>query len=577
MANFEIVSFPFTSGGFPRDSVALNDWPVVYVLTGKRHAYVGESHRAMSRMAQHFQIQDRREKLRVARVIIDTEFNKSACHDLEAFLIKYIDGDEQFTLLNLNAGQTSYNYFNRDHYRSSHEAIFEALQQAGLFSGSIREIENSDLFKFSPYKQLTDVQTATVANVAEGLLADLGAGKPSLSVIEGAPGTGKTVVVITLMKLLRDIQSVVEGGEVLEEDIDGPYGDLFLSGFREALAHRRIGFVVPQQALRKTLAGVFRRSPALRGVEILTPWDVGKSDARWDLLIVDEAHRLSQYAAQSFGGLVADFRDITTRLFGAFDPDLTQLDWIRKQSDHQIVIIDGGQSVLPADLPSASIAQLSAEAATASRRYRLESQLRVLAGGDYVEYIRDAVSGVLEHPREFEGYDLRFYDDPSTMHAAIRQQNEKLGLSRMLAGFAWPHLSKRATDSHIDDITIGDFSIQWNRKMKDWVNSSDSINEAGSIYTIQGYDLNVAGVIIGPDLTYRDGKVLLDSANYFDPRGNQRNNNLRKITYTDADIQRFVENIYTVLLTRGIRGTYIHVVDPALREYLRPFFPPANV
>ena len=233
--------------------------------------------------------------------------------------------------------------------------------------------------------------------------------------------------------------------------------------------------------------------------------------------------------------------------------------------------------MLPADLPSASIAQLSAEAATASRRYRLESQLRVLAGGDYVEYIRDAVSGVLEHPREFEGYDLRFYDDPSTMHAAIRQQNEKLGLSRMLAGFAWPHLSKRATDSHIDDITIGDFSIQWNRKMKDWVNSSDSINEAGSIYTIQGYDLNVAGVIIGPDLTYRDGKVLLDSANYFDPRGNQRNNNLRKITYTDADIQRFVENIYTVLLTRGIRGTYIHVVDPALREYLRPFFPPANV
>jgi hypothetical protein len=106
----------------------------------------------------------------------------------------------------------------------------------------------------------------------------------------------------------------------------------------------------------------------------------------------------------------------------------------------------------------------------------------------------------------------------------------------------------------------------------DWVNSPTSIDEAGSIYTIQGYDLNIAGVIIGPDLVYRNGKIQLDGSNYFDPRGNQRNNKLRGISYTDSDIQKFVENIYSVLLTRGIRGTYVHVVDPALREYLRPYF-----
>lgn len=575
MTGFEILSFPFTRGALPSEPAELNDWPVVYILAGEQYAYVGESHNAVSRMAQHLQIKERREKLRVARVIVDKKFNKSACHDLEAFLIKYIDGDERYRLLNMNAGQSSYNYYNRDFYQAAHDQIFETLKAEGLFSGSIREIENSDLFKFSPFKQLTDVQTAAVMNIAEGLLDDLSSDVSSLSVIEGGPGTGKTVVVITLLKLLCDIRAVAEGEEVLEEDIDGPYGDLFLSGYREALAGRRIGFVVPQQALRKTLTRVFRRSPALSEVEILTPWQVGKSETRWDLLIVDEAHRLSQYAAQSFGGLVADFRTISERLFGSFDKSLTQLDWIQAQSDHQVYIVDEGQSVIPADLPSEVITRVTAEAQQAGRRYRLESQLRVQAGGDYVEYVRDLLNGATRQPRQFRNYDLRYYDNPADMHAAVREEDEKGGLARLLAGFAWRHVSKKRAKAHVHDITIGDFSVQWNRDLKDWVNSSGSINEAGSIYTIQGYDLNIAGVIIGPDLVFRDGRIKHDASSYFDPRGKQRNNNLRGVTYTDDDIQKFVENIYTVLLTRGIRGTYIHVVDPALREHLRPYFPAA--
>ena len=116
---------------------------------------------------------------------------------------------------------------------------------------------------------------------------------------------------------IRDrIKSVAEGEVILEDDIDGPYGDLFLAGARDMLVGRRIGFVVPQQALRDTLAKVFKRSAALRSIDILTPWQVGKSEERWDLLIVDEAHRLSQYAAQAHGSLVADFRTITARLYG---------------------------------------------------------------------------------------------------------------------------------------------------------------------------------------------------------------------------------------------------------------------
>lgn len=572
MTGFKIETFPFAQGVIPRDSQELNDWPVVYVLTGSKHAYIGETHSAANRMSQHLQIKERQKNLRIARIIVDETFNKSACHDLEAFLIKYLDGDDRYELMNKVAGQSSYNYYNREVYQAAHEEIFERLREEGLFGASIREIENSDLFKFSPFKQLTAVQTAAVSEIAEGILKNLNTDLKTLSVIEGGPGTGKTVVVITLLKLLRDIQSVAEGEEILEEDIDGPYGELFISGTREALIGRRIGFVVPQQALRDTLTRVFKRSAALRSIEILTPWQVGKSETRWDLLIVDEAHRLSQYAAQSFGGLVADFRVITERLFGSFDKQITQLDWIRERSDHQVIILDEGQSVIPADLPSNTIARIADQARDECRRYRLESQLRVQAGGDYVQHIRDLLGGKHPAPAKFENYDLRFYDDPAAMHTAVREANERSGLARLLSGFAWPHVSKKKGFEDVRDISIGDFSVQWNRKLTDWVNSPTSIDEAGSIYTIQGYDLNVAGVIIGPDLIFRDGKIRLDGSQYFDPRGNQRNNKLRGITFTDDDIQKLVENIYTVLLTRGIRGTYVHVIDPALREYLRPHF-----
>ncbi len=107
----------------------------------------------------------------------------------------------------------------------------------------------------------------------------------------------------------------------------------------------------------------------------------------------------------------------------------------------------------------------------------------------------------------------------------------------------------------------------------DWVNTANSVNEVGSIHTIQGYDLNYAGVIIGKDLRYdvATGRVVFDRRNYHDPRGTT-NNRLLGITYTDDDILQFVRNIYAVLLTRGVLGTYVYVCDAALREHLRRFF-----
>ena len=145
------------------------------------------------------------------------------------------------------------------------------------------------------------------------------------------------------------------------------------------------------------------------------------------------------------------------------------------------------------------------------------------------------------------------------------------GLARLVAGYAWPWRSK--TDATAYDIELDGLQLRWNRSQVDWVNSVGSADEVGSIHTIQGYDLNYAGVIIGNDLRYnqRRGRLYFDRSSYYDAKGKE-NNRARGITYTDEDLLQLVRNIYSVLLTRGIRGTYVYVCDPDLRKFLMPFF-----
>lgn len=107
--------------------------------------------------------------------------------------------------------------------------------------------------------------------------------------------------------------------------------------------------------------------------------------------------------------------------------------------------------------------------------------------------------------------------------------------------------------------------------------SPTSINEVGSIHTAQGYDLNFAGVIIGPDLRYDPvaRRLFIVRDSYFDTK-RKSNNKMLGFEYTDEDLLTYIANIYAVLLTRGIRGTYVYVCDPELRKYLADFIPQAK-
>jgi uncharacterized protein len=533
------------------------NWPVVYLLDSARttgHAsalrdvYVGETLNAEARILQHLDNPDKKRLLTQFRVVLDDRFNKSVCLDLESHLIRLLAGDGTFRVLNRNDGITDANYYERDVYRESFRQVFDQLLHEGVFSRSIPEIENSDLFKLSPYKALTTDQAVAVENIVEGLFDDLEHDRGELLVVQGEPGTGKTVIAIYLMKLLADIAASRPDDE---PDADSVFSDFFTAGHRELLRDFRVGLVVPQQSLRESIKRVFKRTPGLSPSQILTPFQVGVSDERWDLLIVDEAHRLNQRANQPSGVQNKQFSAITMKLFGHDDHTRTQLDWVRPELLRALVD----------------------EAKRENRHYPLVSQLRVRAGDDYIAWVRQLFSprsiGVAMHNRpQFGDYELSFFDDLGEMHDVIRERDAQHGLARLVAGYAWEWKSRNNRGAY--DIELDGSRLQWNTTATEWIASPNSLEEVGSIHTVQGYDLNYAGVIIGNDLRWDEaqGRLVVDRASYFDKKGKENNPTLGR-TYTDDDLLRYICNVYSVLMTRGIRGTYLYVCDPALRARLR--------
>lgn len=543
------------------------NWPVVYTLDGLGQIYIGESLNVAARFRQHHD-SPTKVALGRARVIIDDTFNKSACLDLESFLIRLFAGDGKYAVLNGNDGITDSDYYNRETYRATFSDIFDVLRSEGFFNKNIREIENSDLFKLSPFKALSEDQITAVNDIVKGLFEDVKGKRGSKIVVQGSPGTGKTIVAIYLIKLLCDLG---DSDSRQPQSENSSLDDFTIEEAAEAFKDFRIGFVVPQQALRKSIKSVFSKTPGLDASMVLSAFDVGQSPGNFDLLIVDEAHRLTQRASQGNGVRNKMYADITIELFGTDDKTKTQLDWIVSRSTNQLFLLDLDQTVRPADIPAEVMRALTDEASLSRRRYPLHAQHRVRAGSDYVGYIGDVLAGAPTRPRDFDLYDLRFFDDFSQMRRAIVARDTEVGLARLVAGYAWKWASSKDRSAY--DIVLDGERMKWNTRAVDWVNSKTSLQEMGSIHTIQGYDLNYTGVVIGPDIRYdlNSRQIRFDRASYFDTNGKANNHQLG-VTYSDAQLLKYVQNIYKVLLTRGILGTYVYVCDAALREHFRPFF-----
>lgn len=309
---------------------------------------------------------------------------------------------------------------------------------------------------------------------------------------------------------------------------------------------------------------------------MLAPMEVGESEEVFDVLVIDEAHRLSRKAAQAMGTMTKRFRAVHDAMFGPQDTTHTQVDWMLRKCRFPVFLLDTSQAVRTSDVPAQDLHRLVADAEREHHYFSLSTQMRVVGGHDYVREIKNAIRGREVTVRRFEGYDFRIYRSLTQMDADIRAREKEVGLARMVAGYAWEWVSKKDQDAF--DIELDGFRGRWNSRSTDWISSPKACDEVGSVHTVQGYDLNYAGVIVGVDIVLDPGtgQVCLDRSRHAD-KGSVRNNGLINVTFGDEDVLEYVLNAYGVLLTRGIRGTYVYVEDPALRAHLMALFPEAVV
>lgn len=575
MTSYEIKRTKFEPNSVStlvKTDTRLKNWPVVYILTSSKEVYVGETLDYNKRMSQHLKTVEKN-KLDVTHVVIHEKFNKSVCLELESILINLFTGDGKKTVLNANHGIVDADYYQRDSYREIFNEIFESLRSSyGLFSQSKPDIENSDLYKYSPFKQLNEEQENVVTSLSERIISSLSDKKSPLQefIIQGGAGTGKTILAVYLIKLIADYSS--ERPITTEEDA---------LPLTQAATKRplRIGIVIPQSSLRQTIKRVFKSVDGLSNNMVLSPFDVPKivlnENAKYDLLIVDEAHRLNRFSTQANGSVFKMYRDNNRALYGESDKEgdqHNQLDWMRTCSKNLVLLLDPTQAVRPADMSSKVWESVIAESITNKLYFQLHSQMRMkLSEIDKYKALIDVLFG--DRPIEesdvpdFSGYDFRIFTNFKEMHEALTRREEEYGLSRMVAGYAWPWISKGdKSDSAPYDFELDGVSMRWNRTVESWVHSPTAFQEVGSIHTIQGYDLNYAGVIIGADVELDEsGKYRVNKNNYHDKRG-KANNKVANEKTTPERLRRYVANIYKVLLTRGIRGTYIYAEPSGLAE-----------
>lgn len=541
------------------------NWPVVYIINNETEAYVGETTDVSVRSNQHLANKVRR-NLKYINVIADDTFNKSSILDLESFLIKYMSADKKFKLQNGNGGLQNHNYYQRDMYEKKFREIWIQLKSKGIVQNDLRMIENSDLFKYSPYKSLTVDQYMIVNDILSILAEDVKKGNKSTFLVHGGFGTGKTILGIYLIKLISQIRDFSQI-EIEENQVEQSLSDIMK--INDAVDdYLNIGLVIPMDNLRTTIKKVFKVIKGLSPKMVLSPHDVGKGDIIYDLLIVDESHRLRRR------------RNLTQ--YGTFDENNrkmnlgeegTELDWILLKSKYQIFFYDENQSIKPTDVRKEDFDKLMLR--ENFHPYYLETQLRCMLGGnEYIDYIKSIFSN--NPPTrmiKFKKYDFKMFDNVNEMVENIKQKNKEYGLCRNIAGYAWywdKNKKKNAIRNEQYDIEIDGYKYMWNTKVKDWINSENSINEIGCIHTTQGFDLNYVGLIIGNEIKYDDinNKIVIDRDNYCDIKG--------KSGATDEELLNYVLNIYATMSTRGILGTYIYVCDEKLRNYLKKYIEAFN-
>lgn len=536
------------------NNFAKNFWPLVYVLShgSKKYAYVGETADALKRMATHLKHEEKG-KLSAAHLISSDKFNKSATLDVESKLIQYMAADGNFKLMNGNLGLADHNYYQKEElYSKLFKDVWDELRSVGLVTHSIEYINNSDLFKYSPYKSLSQDQVVGLKEILKGIL---NRDTKSL-IVNGGAGTGKSVLAMFLFKLLKSGDNDVNFKEFSDDEKEMR---LLVNELQQIYPDPKMALVVPMSSFRKTLKKAFTSIDGLSAKMVVGPAEIANDT--YDIVLVDESHRLRKRV--NLGAYFGAFDKAAIKL-GFNNKECDELDWMLKQSEKSIFFYDQNQSIKPSDVDRSAFERLEKQQQT--KLLKLKSQFRVNAGNDYVDFIEKLLANDLKGTPVFlpKNYELVLFDSPEDLVEEIHKRNEEYGLARLIAGYSWPWVSNK--DSSKFDIQLGNVSLKWNSTSVDWINVPNSVTEVGCIHTTQGYDLNYAGIIFGHEIGYDPVKneIVINSDNYHDRNGKQS-------IKDPQQLKGYILNIYKTILLRGIKGAYVYACDKNLRNYLKKY------
>lgn len=352
-------------------------------------------------------------------------------------------------------------------------------------------------------------------------------------VVAGGPGSGKSVIALSLMgQLAREGRTVVH-------------------------ATGSQSFTL---TLRKVAA---KGSPRVRKTFQYFNSFVAAEPNELDVLILDEAHRIRETSANRY-----------TR--AALRTGRPQIDELLSAARTPVFLLDQHQVVRPGEM--GTVADIRAAAAARGidvLSVSLDDQFRCggsLAYVGWVERLLGIRDGGPVHWDGDDDFSVSVMESPHELEAWRSARAAEGYGARLTAGFCWPWSDPRRDGSLVADVVIGDWSEPWNLKGDRaiagappsalWATDPAGAAQVGCIYTAQGFEYDYAGVIIGPDLVWRDGSWRVVRGANKDPALRSRS------ALSDSEFERLVKNVYKVLLTRGMQGVGIFSTDPPTNEFL---------
>ena len=359
--------------------------------------------------------------------------------------------------------------------------------------------------------------------------------KKRVLIVEGGPGTGKSVLALNLLsKLIKYDQ-----GKLVQY-------------VTKNSAPRN---VFSQKLANNGKKKVFIKS-TFNGSGSFTDAEVNQFDA----LIVDEAHRLNAKSGM--------FQNLGEN----------QIKEIIRAGLFSIFFIDEAQKVTLKDIGSTEEIRKWASYLNAEvYENKLESQFRCNGSDGYLAWIdsmlqiRDTANETFDS--DFD-YDFRIFDDPNEMRDAIKAKNHN-NKARIVAGYCWDWYKDYKNNPDYYDIEIKehDFRMSWNLGNHDtWAINPESIEQAGCIHTSQGLEFDYVGVIIGDDIRYENGMIITDFTKR--AKTDQSLKGIKSLYKKDPDkalklADEIIKNTYRTLLTRGQKGCYVYITDSNLKHFFR--------